>query len=130
MVNNAYWNTILSEYANKHNKEHNFLYTGYGLKNEKESEKIREKTKNTRKKKLAKKYGLGEQYPGVYITSREYDCITQLLKGKTIKGIAKLYDLSPRTVEFYIKNVKVKMNCSIRDELIEKISKIKIEEII
>lgn len=130
MVNNAYWDTILDEYANKHKKEHTFLYTSYGMKTERETEKNSEKIKGERKKKVAKKYRLGEQYPDIYITSREYDCVTQLQKGKTIKGIARLYDLSPRTVEFYIKNVKVKMSCTARDELLEKLSNINLEEFI
>ena len=40
MVNNAYWDALLSEYVNKHNKNHAFLYSNYGVKIEKELEKI------------------------------------------------------------------------------------------
>ncbi|CAL7961747.1 hypothetical protein GAMM_250068 [Gammaproteobacteria bacterium] len=42
-----------------------------------------------------------------------------LLKGKTINSIAVLLDLSPRTVEYYIKNMKAKIGCRTKFELID-----------
>lgn len=64
-------------------------------------------------------YGLGEKFKDVYFTKREADCMTRLLRGKTIEGVAKELDLSPRTVEFYIKNMKKKLNCKTKFELID-----------
>lgn len=76
-----------------------------------------------RKKLLAKKgrhirYGLGERYAQVYFTKRESECMVLLLKGKTIDNVAMVLNLSPRTIEFYIKNMKSKVGCRTKSELI------------
>jgi len=42
-----------------------------------------------------------------------------LLKGKTINGVATILELSPRTVEYYIKNMKTKVGCRTKFELID-----------
>jgi len=39
MVENTYWNAVLSEHANKNNKNHVFLYTSYGVKFKKDTPK-------------------------------------------------------------------------------------------
>lgn len=54
---------------------------------------------------------LGPEFPGVYLTAREEECSLLLLEGMTLKEIAKILGLSPRTVEFYLKNIKTKLNC-------------------
>jgi len=72
----------------------------------------------------AQKYYLGTQYPGVYFTQREVDCLMQLLSGYTIIDIANTLLLSLRTVEFYVKNMRTKVAVSNKSELIKKIRKI------
>ena len=129
MASDTYWDSILGEVENKENKSYAFIYTNYGFKYQKEVRLTKEMRKKAGKRMISKKYGLGDAYPDIYFTSREYDCVTQLLKGKTIKGIAKLYSLSPRTVEFYIKNMKIKLNCITRDELLEKVSQVQLVQI-
>ncbi|MBX9786962.1 MAG: helix-turn-helix transcriptional regulator [Alphaproteobacteria bacterium] len=52
---------------------------------------------------------------------REMQCLIPTIKGKTSKEIARLLNLSPRSVEKYIDNVKNKMKCKGRGEMIEKI---------
>jgi DNA-binding CsgD family transcriptional regulator len=54
------------------------------------------------------------------LTERQLECLLHLVKGKSIKQIAKQLTLSPRTVEHYIETVKFKMKCESRAELIEK----------
>jgi DNA-binding CsgD family transcriptional regulator len=52
------------------------------------------------------------------LSQREKQCLNQLLQGKTAKEIAMaLDDLSPRTIEFYLENIKKKLRCSHRGEL-------------
>jgi DNA-binding CsgD family transcriptional regulator len=67
---------------------------------------------------LQNKYFLGEQFQGVYLTQREADCVLVLLQVKTIKKAAVHLNLSPRTVEFYLRNVRIKLGCKKKTELI------------
>ncbi len=49
---------------------------------------------------------------------REVQCMYLLSKGRTMKEIAKHLSLSPRTVETYINNVKNKIKCTSKSEII------------
>jgi len=54
------------------------------------------------------------------LTSREHECLFYYLRGKPSKVIAQFLNISPRTVETYIDNIKIKYNCISRSQLIEK----------
>ena len=54
------------------------------------------------------------------LTERQIECLFNLVKGMTIKQIAKTLSLSPRTVEHYLDTIKQKLNCESRVELISK----------
>lgn len=54
------------------------------------------------------------------LTQREKECLKHLLEGKSIKGIATTLSLSPRTVEYYLVNVKNKIGCWNKEELVSK----------
>lgn len=69
------------------------------------------------------KYQLGEPLPGIYLTQREADCIMQMLDGKTMIESGRCLKLSPRTVEFYLSNIKTKLKCRKKREMINLISK-------
>lgn len=60
----------------------------------------------------------GEIY-GKYLSYQELNCLQLLLKGMTIKKIAANLCLSPRTVEHYLQNIKLKLNVTSTSELIE-----------
>jgi DNA-binding CsgD family transcriptional regulator len=53
------------------------------------------------------------------ISKRELDCIFYLLRGNSMKMIAKILNISPRTVESYLEQVRVKLKCTNRADLIE-----------
>jgi DNA-binding CsgD family transcriptional regulator len=55
----------------------------------------------------------------VYFTTRENQCLKLTIKGKSAKQIAGLLDLSPRTVEEYLTNIKFKLGVNSKSELIE-----------
>lgn len=55
------------------------------------------------------------------ISNRQAECIYYLIRGKNMKQIAKALNLSPRTIEYYILNLKQKFNCRNRSELIDKL---------
>lgn len=57
--------------------------------------------------------------PGVYLTRREAECFYLLSRFTTIKKIAKILALSPRTVETYLNQIKSKMGILYKAELIE-----------
>ena len=53
------------------------------------------------------------------LSKRENECLKWLLRGLSAVQIGKKIHLSPRTVEFYIENVKNKLGCSTKQELFE-----------
>ncbi len=55
------------------------------------------------------------------LSKRQHECIFHMLKGKTNAQIAKAMNLSTRTVETYIDNVKDKLLCPDKNQLIDKI---------
>lgn len=63
-------------------------------------------------------YYLGDSFPNVYLTAREADCMSLLLAGYSNPQVAEELHLSPRTVEFYIKNMRQKLGCHNKTHLI------------
>lgn len=57
----------------------------------------------------------------VKLTARESTCLKYLYEGQTAKQIARLLRISPRTVEVHINNMKSKLGCRSRFELINKL---------
>ena len=55
------------------------------------------------------------------LSDREKQCVYYLVRGKTAKEIAKVLNLSPRTIEFYVGRLKVKWGCRKTTELVSKI---------
>lgn len=53
-----------------------------------------------------------------FLTENEVKCCYQLIHGKSVKEIAKIVYLSARTVESHINNVKQKLNCLTKANLI------------
>lgn len=54
------------------------------------------------------------------LTKRQKECLKCLATGMTLKQIGKTLGLSHKTVEHYLDNVKFKLHCSNRYELIKK----------
>ncbi|HEV2614578.1 MAG TPA: helix-turn-helix transcriptional regulator [Gammaproteobacteria bacterium] len=57
---------------------------------------------------------------GIYFSRREEEVLAQLVRGKTAKQIGEKLNLSPRTIESYVENMKIKTNCQSKAELIDK----------
>lgn len=57
----------------------------------------------------------------IYLSRREKQCANLLIRGKTAKEIAAQLNLSHRTIEFYIENIKNKLHVSTKSELIDKL---------
>ncbi len=56
------------------------------------------------------------------LSNREYQCVSLIRQGiLENKKIAEHMNISPRTVENYVNNLKVKLRCNYKSELVEKI---------
>ncbi len=66
-------------------------------------------------------FPLGEKFKGIYFTEREAECAAHLLTGKSIHGVAEALELAVRTVEYYVANMRQKLNCKDKPELITKV---------
>lgn len=56
---------------------------------------------------------------GVYLTTREVEVICLLAQGCTIRVVAEKMALSPRTVEFYLSNMRHKLGAQSKNELLK-----------
>lgn len=69
------------------------------------------------------KYFLGRSFPDVYFTYREARCMLYLLENQSNRKIAEIMGLSMRTVEFYVRNMRLKLGAKSRAHLIELVKK-------
>ena len=53
----------------------------------------------------------GYQFGNLYLTEREFECVGYLTRGKTAEEMSIILNISKRTVETHIQNIKRKMNC-------------------
>ena len=61
---------------------------------------------------------INDSKPQTYFTRREAQCVAYALKGYTNPQAAIALNLSKRTIEFYIKNIRRKLQCRNKAELI------------
>lgn len=68
------------------------------------------------------------QFPiGKGLTSREKECAAYLIKGYSSKEIGKALTISYRTVEQHLDNMKFKLNCKTKTQLVAKLLEEKIK---
>ncbi len=72
-------------------------------------------------------YLAANQNKNSYLTKREFICLIYLAKSKTAKEMANILNISPKTVESYIKILRIKLGCYKKSELIEVFFKLAIE---
>jgi DNA-binding CsgD family transcriptional regulator len=61
--------------------------------------------------KVGNKYIINTTRGEIALTKRELESAQLLLAGNTAKETAKLLDISPRTVEEYLDNIRIKLSC-------------------
>ena len=70
--------------------------------------------------KPIKRYFLNDQ-TAHYLTRQELLCVFYLISGCTIKETGKAMGLSPRTVEFYLNNVKRRLDVQRKSKVVEQV---------
>lgn len=65
-------------------------------------------------------YMLGSKFESLKLSDRQSEVLFFLLRGKTVKKIAVLLGISPRTVDEYLEQLKHKFSAQSRYELIDK----------
>lgn len=108
------WDDIIKDVAEKKAQKKPYSFSSADL-----SDYSYKNPEKQVKRKPLKVYSLGKRYGSVYFTQREAECMVLLLRGKTINKVAEKLGLSPRTVEFYLKNMKIKLGCRTKFELID-----------
>ena len=64
---------------------------------------------------------LNKPYQHVYVSKREAESLYWFTQGKGVREVAETLEISKRTVEYYLKNVKLKLSCRTRHELLTKV---------
>lgn len=64
------------------------------------------------------------------LSSREFQCLSLLSNGRTMKEIGKHLGLSPRTIESYINSIKNKLGCINKSEVIRIFEKSDLKDLI
>jgi DNA-binding CsgD family transcriptional regulator len=65
-------------------------------------------------------YLLSGQHSAFKLTPRQHECLFFLVRNKSAKEISEILDLSHRTVEDYLEEIKLKLNCISKSQLIDK----------
>lgn len=65
-------------------------------------------------------YLIGNNFKNIKLTERQSECLFYLLRGKTAKQMAKILNISHRTIEEYLEQLKCKFNVVTKYDLINK----------
>lgn len=123
-----YWHTILHELQNYEQKDFHCFYT-----NLQETDIYIEKIdaeltfcKPPSRPKVT--YQLPPPFAHLHLTEREAECIFCLQQYHTIKSTGILLNLSARTVEFYLKNIKTKMKLRTKSEVLTQLKSLNLSD--
>lgn len=112
-----YWQHILDEVLSYEKKGFKCLYS-----NLQDTDIFFEKTESDVMEKPQKKtkitYPMPKPLQHLHLTEREAECIFCMQHNQTIKATGTLLNLSARTVEFYLKNIKVKTGLRTKSEVL------------
>lgn len=64
-------------------------------------------------------YSVGNVDNKTLLTNRESECLFYIIRGKSAKSIARILNISFRTVEVYLEKLKTKFNCKTKSDLID-----------
>lgn len=83
-----------------------------------EQEKVKHKSRRRIGRQKSERHYVRDSR-GVYLTTREAEASWLIARGCTIREVAQKMSLSPRTVEFYLGNVRHKLGAQNKNELLQ-----------
>lgn len=103
--------SAINKYVNSLDQYENFI-----LDFQEKASSITRKAKNLKlnvntNQNVSDKRKDGHYFGDLYLTNREIECVNYLSRGKTAEEMAIILNISKRTVETHISNIKNKMNC-------------------
>ena len=114
-----YWQALLNEIINKHAEDYPIYYSPI------DETPSTVKPKNPKNKNKNKpKQTILDADKKLYLTPREHQCVCLFMDGLTIKQVGQSLELSPRTIEFYLKRIKERFSCRNKIELLNKLLKL------
>lgn len=115
-----YWSAVLREVLDRNKQGVQFRFTNLGVD---APEVIRSARRiyQRRHKPGQNKHATYEvdANSNVKLTKREAQSLYHLMSGKSIADVARMMALSSRTIEFYVKNIRAKLHCRNKDELLK-----------
>jgi DNA-binding CsgD family transcriptional regulator len=109
---NGYWKAIIQEVINKEKSTHPLRLTNIvNYTDENDTQKP---------PKVIQRYYLDEPFAGVYFTQQEARCLLHCKENSRYKSISQALNISERTVEFYLKNMRHKLSCKTKKDLLSK----------
>jgi len=109
---NGYWKAIIQEVVNKEKLTHPLRLTNTVANNDPEND-------IEKPARIIQRYYLSEPYEKVYFTFQEARCLLHCKKNSRYKSISQALNISERTVEFYLKNMRGKLRCKTKKELLQ-----------
>ena len=113
-----YWHAILKDMQKEKLAHKKTCLRQNTASQEHEKEKLNEAIARCTKRI---QYPIAGVQKNMYLTEREAQCIYHLMHGGTLKSTAHKLNLSPRTVEFYINNIKDRIGIRKKKDLIHNI---------
>ncbi len=113
-----YWNSVLDEVLQK-DEQRAFLYTNRGRLDD--VFYLPTALSHSKKPSRRRNYFLNHPFEDVHLTPREAETMFWVVQDYTLAATAEKMGLSSRTIEFYVKNMKAKLRCANKKEMIEKI---------
>ena len=119
----SYWDALVNEVACQGDAQDGIVFSPLSAKKEAfavSSHAVRCRDPWTASRGPQPRFYLFEgQVDSVYLTRREAQCIALLLRGCTMVRAAGYLQLSSRTVEFYVKNVRIKTRMETTAQLLD-----------
>ena len=109
---NGYWKAIIQEIVNKEKLTLPIRLTNTAACDTDENESLKPI-------KVIRRYYLEKPYNHVYFTFQEARCLLYCRENPRYKAISQALNISERTVEFYLKNMRGKVQCKTKKDLLK-----------
>lgn len=123
-----YWRRVLNEVQRNTNINGGFRWTNILDETEEVVDPEHELKVAQLRRYYSQTYEIGPAFPGLYLTQREAECVWQLSMGKTLRQTGDALQLSPRTVEYYVRRIREKLGCKTKSDVMQLLHRIEFIE--